>query len=106
MVFVELVRKWKKQLLKKTTMKEKESYGKDLMKQQPIVKIGNSMEKNKFYFQHKLQSATFQYSYARNNYFPMNTWNILPWMKEKYELIDKNLWLVLMVRFLPEAENQ
>lgn len=54
-------------------MKEKESYGKDLMKQQPIVKIVNSMEKNKFYFQHKLQSATFQYSYARNNYFPMNT---------------------------------
>lgn len=36
-------------------MKEKESYGKDLVKKEPILKIGNNMEKSKFYFQHKLQ---------------------------------------------------
>lgn len=53
-------------------MKEKESYGKDLVEQQPILKIGNSVKKNKFYFQHKLQSGRFQYSHTRSNYFPMN----------------------------------
>lgn len=47
MFFVELVR------LEKTTFEknycEGKSYGKDLVKQQPILKIGNSMEKNKLY---------------------------------------------------------
>lgn len=73
MSFVELVRKVKKQLLKITIMKEKESCGEDLVKQQPILRTGNSMEKNTFYFKHKVQSARFQYFPARINYFPVNT---------------------------------
>lgn len=54
-------------------MKEKGRYGKDLVEQQPNLRIGNSTEKNKFYFKHNLQSARFQYSHTRSNYFPMNT---------------------------------
>lgn len=58
---------------KEKEKKGKKSYGEEAVKEQPFMRIRESMEKNVFYFQHKINCNSFQYSYVRINYFTVVT---------------------------------